>query len=488
MGTYVTDTGFQKKTLSEIKSELEIQFQEIFGNDIDLDESGPFGQMIGIQAKGKAELWDALEEIYGCRNPLQATGVCLDMIVAENNITRQAATATTVNDVLLLGDEGTIVIAGKKVKQSTNSLNYELDNTVTITKTAAKKVVISVASVTPGNTYTGIIDSVGYSYVAGGGDDADAILTAIQTLISSGTWTGSSSVSNSTLILYYLTTSFSFSVTGDLTIDEIWTAGNFTCEEVGNNTLPANTLTEIVTPVTGWLDVINPSAGVTGTNIETDDQLRLRRSGSIIQGSGTDEAIRSAIANNIDGVTSVSVTSNRTDSVDAESRPAHSFEAVVEGGDDDEVANEIWRVQPSGIQSYGNTTRNIEDSQGKTQTIKFSRPENVYIYIKVRRSLYSEETFPTNGDELIKENIVNWSLLRANINIGTNVILQRLGTPIYGVSGTTYPVIPGIEDIEVTVDYSTTLPHTPVYTSSNVAISDRQIAVFSTDRIVVETL
>lgn len=488
MGTYVTDTGFQKKTLSEIKSELEIQFQEIFGNDIDLDESGPFGQMIGIQAKGKAELWDALEEIYSCRNPLQATGICLDMIVAENNITRQAATATTANDVLLLGDEGTIVIAGKKVKQSTNSLNYELDNAVTITKTAANKGVVSVDSVTIGNTYTVTINSTDYSYVAVSGDDADAILTEIQTLISAGTWTGSGSVSDSTLILYYLTTSFSFSVTGDLTIDEIWTTGNFTCEETGSNTLPANTLVNIVTPVTGWLDVINPSAGVTGTNTETDDQLRLRRSNSIIQGSGTDEAIRSAIANNIDGVTSVAVTSNRTDSVDSESRPAHSFEAVVEGGDDDEVANEIWRVQPSGIQSYGNTTIDVEDSQGETQTINFSRPENVYIYLKVKRSLYSEETYPTNGDELIKENIVNWSLLRNNINIGTNVILQRLGTPIYGVPNTDYPVIAGIEDIEVTIDYSTTLPYTPTYTSSNVPIDGRQIAVFSTDRIVVESL
>lgn len=487
-GEYVTDTGFQKKTLAEIKEDLEAQFKEIFGDDIDLDESGSFGQLIGILSKDFSELWDALEEIYTCRNVNQATGVCLDNIVAENAIARLDATATFVNNVLLEGDEGTIVQAGKKAKQQNNTLNYSLVNDVTITKTNAAKGVISVTDVISGNTYTVTIDSTNYDYVAQVSDTAQDILDELQLLIDAGSWTGSSVSADEQLTLTDLENSFSFDITGDLNIDETWSEGDFQADEAGSNTLPANSLIEIVTPVTGWDSVNNESAGATGRDTETDDELRIRRAQSIISGTATEEAIASSVFNNVEGVTAVNIFSNRTDSTDSESRPPHSFETVVEGGTDQEVGDEIWRVQPAGIQSFGNTSVTVQDSQGRDQQVDFSRPETVYIFLRVRRSLYVEESYPSNGDELIKENIVNWSLIKTNIDIGKDVILQRLATPVYGVDGTTYPRIPGIEDIEITADFSKTLPYTPTYVSGNISINDRELASFAIDRIEVDTL
>lgn len=480
MGTYITTSGAVKKTLAEIKGELETEFQTIFGNDIDLDSSGSFGQIIGIFSKYLAEVWDAWEEMYTSRNPDQAIGTSLDNIVVENAITRLPATYTTIEDVLLYGDQGTVVIAGKKAKKPLADVNFELDTGITITKAIARIGVIEVDSVTPGNTYTVTINTIDYSYIAGGGDTKTDILDAIEGLITAGIWVGTASVASEQLTLTDLDLDFSFDITGDLNIINIASAGNFTCDTIGANILPANALTEIVTPVSGWDSVINPSVGVTGRAVETDEELRIRREFSVNNGYATDYSIREAILNDVSGVTICTVTSNRLDVVDSESREPHSFEAVVQGGDTNEIAAKILEVQPAGIASYGNTTVNVIDSQGYTQIVYFSRPVNQYIWVRVSRDLNLEENYPDGGDDLIKDAILAWSLDANNITVGKDVIRQRLAIPIY--------TIPGIEDIIIEIDATDNPGDPPTYASANLVMTGRQLPVFALSRMVVQDI
>jgi uncharacterized phage protein gp47/JayE len=480
MGVYLTETGFQGKTQNEIIQELEAEYRNAFGSNIDLDPDSGFSQQIGIFSKQLVQPWDALAELYTCFDPNHATGTCLDNIVAINSVTRLPATATFVNNVLMEGTEGTVIAAGKKAKQSFNNIDYSLVTGITITKTIAAKGVIEVSSVVVATDYTVVINSVNYTYTAQGGDSKTDILDEIKDLIDIGTWTGTATVAAEQLILLDLVDNFSFDFIGNLSIEEIWSKGDFVADVTGANTLAASSLTEIVTPVAGWNSVTNPQAGSTGREIETDDELRLRRTQSVFTGNATDEAIRSSIFNDVINVTNVIVKSNRTDIVDSEGRDPHSFEAVIEGATDQDIAEKILEVQGAGIQSYGNTQVNITDSQGVLQPIRFSRPVSVFIFVKVRRNFYNEEIYPSNGDALIKEAIVNWSLITTNIDIGKDVIRQRLAEPVYEV--------PGIEDIEITLDSSLSLPHSPSYSAVNISINDRQKASFAIDRIVVELL
>ena len=50
---------------------------------------------------------------------------------------------------------------------------------------------------------------------------------------------------------------------------------------------------------------------------------------------------------------------------DAEGRPPHSFECVIDGGTDADIAQVIWDNMANGIQPYGNTSEVIQDSQGE---------------------------------------------------------------------------------------------------------------------------
>lgn len=486
MGTYVTSDGFQKKILAEIKLKLEADFQDIFGDDIDLDPESNFGQIIGKMAKDFADLWDALQEIYNSRDPSQAIGISLDNIASENALQRLPATGTAVPDVLLYGDDATAIAAGKKVKRSNESvsgLEYSLDSVITIQKSTARYGKISVNTVLNNTLYTVTINSIAYTYTSDADATALEILNGLKTDIDAGSWVGTTTVdaTNEWLELRDNDLDFDFTVDSNLDIEEVASAGDFTATLTGAYTLPANSLDTIVTSVTGWNSVDNPSAGITGRAIETDAEFRLRREQSVSGiGNATEEAIRSNLLNDVDGVTAVAIYSNRTDTTDSEGRPEHSFECVVEGGTDADIAQKIWDTQPAGIKSYGNTTVYVTDTQGYVHAIKFSRSVNEYIFVKVKRDLYNEETYPADGDDAIKDAIVAWSLNTSNINIGKDVIRQRLSTPVYEV--------PGIEDIEITLDSNPTLPHTPSYSATNIIIADREKAIFSKDRIVVEVL
>jgi uncharacterized phage protein gp47/JayE len=485
MGIYITSTGLQTKTFAEIKEDLEDGFKEIFGENIDLEASSNFGQLIAKLANDKADLWDLAQEIYTARNPAEAIGTSLDYIVAENALERLDATYTTVEEVILQGDDATTIAAGKKLRQPDEpdtSIEFTLDSNVTIDKADARWGLISVTTVAAGD-YKVTIDGTTYTYTAGGGESKVDILNDLQSSITAGTWAGTATVDtdNEQLQLQDDDTDFSFSITGNLDIDEVGSAGDFTCNTLGAITVPAESLTEIVTPVVGWNDARNYQAGTTGRDTETNEDLRIRREQSIAGiGNATEEAIRGNLLNDVDNITDVTIYSNRTASTDSESRPPHTFECVIEGGDDNDIAEKIWETQPAGINSYGNTTINITDSQGYTQVIKFSRSEPIYIFVRVKRSLYSEEDYPDDGDDLIKDAIVDWSLNTNNINVGKDVIRQRLSIPVYE--------IPGISSILIELDSSDTLPHVPVYSATNISIGDREKAEFAVSRIEVDTL
>lgn len=477
MGIFLTETGFQKKTLAELKVEYEDLFKAQFGQDIDLDADGPFGQIVGILSKRDADIWDGAEEIYTSRNPNEATGVSLDNIAAENAIQRKAATATTVQNTYLIGTEGTIVASGKQATQAEGNVTYSLDASVTIQKSAARFLELSPNISFPaagGEVFTVTLDAVPYSYTAIASDSKKIVLDALVSAITAGAFGGTSLNLNDLLLeITFVTQDFSVSFTATFDETRLGSAGDFTADVTGPNPLPSTSLDTIVTPVSGWAEVINTLAGNTGEDIESDSAFRIRREASIQQGNATDPAIKAALINEVTNVTSASVTSNRTLVTDGEGRPAKSFESVVAGGTDADVAAKIFEVQPSGIESFGNTTEIVVDSEGNNQTIKFSRATNQYAWVDVEYELYGEEQFPSNGEDLIRDEIVAWALL--NQTVGVDIIRQRLNIPIYEV--------PGIGDITIKIDITPTVGGPPTLVEEDKVISSREIAVFATSRI-----
>ena len=90
------DNGLQVKTQSELVEELTQDFQNIYGEDINVDSNSPDGQIINIFAQCVEDFYELLSQVYSSFDPDQAIGNVLDQRCAINGVQRKAGTYTYV--------------------------------------------------------------------------------------------------------------------------------------------------------------------------------------------------------------------------------------------------------------------------------------------------------------------------------------------------------------------------------------------------------
>jgi hypothetical protein len=202
-------------------------------------------------------------------------------------------------------------------------------------------------------------------------------------------------------------------------------------------------LTQIDTPLAGLSSVTNPEDAIAGRDIETDAELRIRRSSNLqFSRSGPVEAIRSAILALNEDTTQVAIEhvivfENYDLTVDARGLPGKSFEVVVyQAGAstdrDQEIADTIFlEAKPAGIQPYGQVGVDVTDSQGFSHTCYFTRPVQVPIYLELDLTVTAD--YPDNGDDYLAAKIVEWGNA---LGPGADVIVYpALVSQAAGISG-----------------------------------------------------
>ena len=88
--------GLNVKTLSELREELTTDFQNIYGENINLDQNSPDGQILNIIAQEGTDIRSVVTQVNAGFDPDQAQGRVLDQRVAINGIRRNAGTYTFV--------------------------------------------------------------------------------------------------------------------------------------------------------------------------------------------------------------------------------------------------------------------------------------------------------------------------------------------------------------------------------------------------------
>jgi hypothetical protein len=189
--------------------------------------------------------------------------------------------------------------------------------------------------------------------------------------------------------------------------------------EYGIVSAPSGALTVVVTPVPGLTSVTNSSAASVGREEETDDALRYRFLSYARNYIGycTHNAIKAKLEQKLVSTgkaSAVNVFVNDTTETDTEGRPAHSIEVVVDCSSSDEihnaVAQAIFEVKGATVPTFlANTygvTGTAVDSDGFSHSINFSKIDTVPAYVHFSLYKSTETTFPSNGEDLIKEIVI----------------------------------------------------------------------------------
>lgn len=448
----LTSTGFVAKRFSDVVSSLQTRAQSVFGPDINVTPESVFGQLISTLSYEIAGIWELGEATYNAYNPLTAEGQQLDDLCAEVGITRQAAAGTRVQ-VEYIGDVGTTITTSAVVSNTITGDLYQASVTDSISISDCSEATIEVTTVADATLYTININGNLVSYTSGvaatditiaaglkAAFDAVTALDALATCEDNldGTLT-------ITLLEDFLTlsTRLAFVLSANLTAIKAAVVIESVCTTTGIIYAPAGKITTIETTISGLDSVRNRVDGVVGRDIETDTELRLRRIISLKQASAaTKDAILAEVLE-VNGVSAAYLYENLED-IEVDDRPGHSFEVIVAGGDDQDIADAIWRVKPAGIQTTNRGSAagvTVTDSVGDTHTIYFSRPSTKRIYVNVTYTLFDEEIFPAGGASVIAQAVADYGNALA---MGKDVIPKRF-------YGSIYSAVPGLDEVTVEV-------------------------------------
>jgi uncharacterized phage protein gp47/JayE len=400
----LTATGLVIELIDDIRSGLQTDLRNTFFSGLPLGDQDLLGHIVGIIANELGLLWERLEQVYSSQDPDKATGPALDALSALTGTFRQPATKSSVT-LVLCGDPSTTINSGSVVQTASSQENFDTQDTVT---TVALTAWAGTTSYVVGNRVTNAARC--YQCIVNGTSAG-----------SGGPTTTASDITDGTVHWEYIGE-------GTAAIDVF-----SQCEITGPIQGTAGDITSIQTPVTGWKSARNLVDATLGNNESTDEELRLLRQIELAgSGSTTRDALRAQLLKVLD-VISATVFVNNTDITNGDGLPPHSFEALVRGGDVQDIVNTIAQNQAAGIATYSSagTFGTYTDSEGNPVTIYYTRPTNVNIYVDITVT-YDVTLYPSDGDAEVQAAILAWG---NGFPVGRDVDASAVGAQAFQVAG-----------------------------------------------------
>ena len=128
--TFLDNNGIVVADTADIKETVQGEFQAALGSDLSLEDSTPQGRLIDIETDARTEVIENNVFVSNLINFNLASGITLDAWGANFNLTRKAATSSSVT-ATLTGVAGTSISAGSQASTILGDIFY-LENDVTI--------------------------------------------------------------------------------------------------------------------------------------------------------------------------------------------------------------------------------------------------------------------------------------------------------------------------------------------------------------------
>jgi uncharacterized phage protein gp47/JayE len=471
----LTSGGLVIKTLPEIRTALENKLKARYGSTFSVDTNTPEGVIIGVFADELSDAWEGLQGTYDAAFPKSSYGLNLDNVADIVNITRIPASKSAAL-LQVTGAVGSTLVEDSVVTVTDTNERFIATNTLTLVGTQFSDVTLEVTAVANTTAYEITINNILVSITSDASATAAEIVGSLKAaidLLALGVTTTLPTSSTLRINVTEPSSVYPLLVGARLGITSI--SDLVTVEAINQGVVkaPAGTLVTLLVPAVGITSVTNLEGAAEGREQETDEELRVRRYESVqIIGASTEQAIVANVKN-LTGVTAAFIIANRTYTTDGEGRPPKSFEVVVEGGDEQEVAETIWRYHPVGIETFGDITRTIVDDNGINQSVKFSRPINILIRMEIDYTKYDEEAFSASGEDGIKQAALAYG---QTLNIGVDVIPQRFFGNIFGS-------VQGISSLVVRLSKSTDGITWSSYSTAPVDIMRKERSSFDITRI-----
>ena len=472
----VTEIGFEIKTTDEVITDIQERAvtDDYFGEEFPVTPDSYFTVHTGVLGVSISDIWLMSQGLASQFNIKTATGLSLEYLAEYKGLYRIRESAS-VGDLLFYGNTGTNITSFFPVANDEGSTVLTQES-LQLSRNACYSTVFEVGTLSGNTLYTIAINGEEFSYTSAVSTSAEDILTGVASSINNASLTATATVEDSKLTLNYFTYTNSMRTTNSENL-KLFSVGGLVeavATESGELAFPSNSLTTLIGTNINVTSVTNPVVFTLGRAEEDDDELRSRvQEFTQSTGTATKPAIEARLAN-LEGVSSVLVLQNETMFEDGNGIPPKAYEAYVVGGAESSIAEEIWLSKPAAIPTHGDILQVVLDNNGDLQPVKFSRPSDLYAWIRVEYELNVEETFDeSNGEDLMAEAVTakGDSMYR-----GEDFVVNKFYGALYSVEG----MIVNSVAIATTTDVN----GSPVYQTTKIDISQTENLLFDESRVV----
>lgn len=472
-----TKNGWEGRTFPEILQSIADEAQLEIGGDFPTSPDTRFGQLASIFANSHKSLWDLGQAVTDTQNRDTAEGVYLDYLAGISHLTRLKESGST-GQLLFTGRQSTLIPALFACKDLQNR-NVLTKVPLTLNRANCYQSTFSVKILQDNVDYTLNVEGVEYTVNGGISPTISNILNNLKLTLDNGTTDFSSEVVDETIVLTYSSYNNNLTTTNSdsLNMDSVGSLVSSEAAVSGDASFDANTITRLVSSNINVDSVTNVTSFVKGRDEESDEDLRIRMSErEESTGTATKPSIESALSE-VEGVSAALIIVNDT-LVDDQTTgvPAKHFETFITGGDDNAIAEVLWKTKSLFGNSHGTINKTVIDDNGDTQSIRFSRNTGKFAHVRVTYTINDEEVFPSDGEDRMKASVVSFG---NRMKQGEDLEPTKFYGPLYGIEGMF------VGNIQVAVTDLAT--DTPVYQSSKIPVSPVESLEFSTDRVFITT-
>lgn len=146
----------------------------------------------------------------------------------------------------------------------------------------------------------------------------------------------------------------------------------------------AHTVSTISPVPDGFVEIDNLSDFIDGTDVESDNEYRLRATQSINQGKATRPAVYAALLNQVEGMQKVKIFNNNTDKTNALGIPPYRFMVVTYGGSTEDISRVLYETEALSNNTYGNVAFTITTEDDQPEVIYHTKATARQLEVRVR--------------------------------------------------------------------------------------------------------
>jgi uncharacterized phage protein gp47/JayE len=448
----ITQYGFVRKTLQEIITSMQTSLRNKLGDDWNFQTGSIEDQFISVFAEEADQIWQGLEGVVNSQTLAGAEYTYLDDVLNKQGVYRQDKTKGG-GEVIIQSNYGvafvgTTVAAGSIIS-ARNNVNYvTLSDTVIDNYSSCYR--ISVSDITVGVPYTFRLYNSNspttkvFTRTATSTADRVRFLNELCTFINeviidtpSKAFLGNDSTLyvgyNPSTLLPQPFPSKRLYVNITPRVGIIGHSVDIEATVAGFKPLSANGLLTLSPNFFGYDSIVNYVDLNSGSEVQTDAQFRL--SATAIKDNsvaGTPDALKSALLRT-DGVIAAEVFENPTKNYiyDVSSNlvcEPYTYNVVVLGGKDAEVAKVIYEKGYGNTNRFGNYSTTLSNSLGQSVVVKYTRCGYFDIAVEVGYTTKDGSALT----DVEKQNIIS-ALVNAvdEVNTGDYVFNNYMNSLIY---------------------------------------------------------